>query len=116
MTQVVERKVLGMKISTWDTIELVSLALAATIGAREALDTVGDRGIFGRGKSKKVANLSRLGLPRKYWREINTLGTALGSLVLLKAVVDTMEARSGKEYLPGRGMLLRTKSSFGNVF
>ena len=115
MVQPQEKRVLGMKISTWDTLELVSLSLAATIGAREALDTIGDRGIFGRGKSKKLTKYSRLGLTRKYWREINTLGTALGSLVLLKAVIDAMEARAGKEYLPGRGVLLRT-TKFGNVF
>lgn len=88
-------KRLGISIKTWDKIELTSLGLLLLITARETMDVVGSRGLFGFGKSKNLQRYSRLGFERDTWSNINVVSTILGAGLLLKGTVDTLEAKTG---------------------
>ena len=89
------QKRLGISIATWDKIELSSIGLLVLITLREALDVVGTNGILGgRLKSRRLEGLSRLGLERSTWKEINVLSTVLGAALLLKNAVDVVESKT----------------------
>lgn len=88
-------KRLGISIATWDKIELTSLGLLLLISARETMDVVGSKGLFGFGKSKRLQRYSRLGFERDTWTNINVLSTVLGAGLLLKGTIDTIEAKKG---------------------
>ena len=89
------QKRLGISIATWDKIELSSIGLLVLITLREALDVVGTNGILGgRLKSRRLEGLSRLGLERNTWKEINVLSTVLGAALLLKNAVDVVENKT----------------------
>ena len=88
-------KRLGISIATWHKIELTSLGLLLLISARETMDVVGSKGLFGLGKSKRLQRYSRLGFERDTWTNINVLSTVLGAGLLLKGTVDTIESKKG---------------------
>lgn len=88
-------KRLGISIATWDKIELTSLGLLLLISARETMDVVGSKGLFGFGKSKRLQRYSRLGFERDTWTNINVMSTVLGAGLLLKGTIDTIEAKKG---------------------
>jgi hypothetical protein len=89
-------KRLGISIATWDKIELASLGLLVIITARETMDVVGSKGVFGgRLKSKKLQRMSRLGFERSTWTDLNVFSSLLGAALLLKGAVDTIESKTG---------------------
>ena len=87
-------KRLGISIKTWDKVELTSLGLLVLITARETMDVVGSKGLFGFGKSKRLQSYSRLGLERDTWSNLNVISTLLGSVLLLKGAIDTVESKT----------------------
>lgn len=91
--QQIEKR-LGISIKTWDKIELTSLGLLVLITARETMDVVGSKGLFGFGKSKRLQSYSRLGLERDTWSNLNVISTLLGSVLLLKGAIDTVESKT----------------------
>ena len=91
--QQIEKR-LGISIKTWDKIELTSLGLLVLITARETMDVVGSKGLFGFGKSKRLQRYSRLGFERDTWSNLNVISTLLGSVLLLKGSVDTVESKT----------------------
>ena len=92
--QQIEKR-LGISIATWDKLEIASLGLLLLITARETMDVVGSKGLFGFGKSKKLQKYSRLGFERDTWTNINVMSTILGAGLLLKGTVDTLESKTG---------------------
>lgn len=92
--QQIEKR-LGISIATWDKLEIASLGLLLLITARETMDVVGSKGLFGFGKSKKLQKYSRLGFERDTWTNINVMSTILGASLLLKGTVDTLESKTG---------------------
>ena len=91
--QQIEKR-LGISIKTWHKIELTSLGLLVLITARETMDVVGSKGLFGFGKSKRLQSYSRLGLERDTWSNLNVISTLLGSVLLLKGAIDTVESKT----------------------
>ena len=87
-------KRLGISIKTWDRIELTSLGLLVLITARETMDVVGSKGLFGFGKSKKLQKYSRLGFERDTWSNLNVVSSLLGAGLLLKNAIDTVERKT----------------------
>ena len=87
-------KRLGISIKTWDKIELTSLGLLVLITARETMDVVGSKGLFGFGKSKRLQRYSRLGLERDTWSNLNVISSLLGAGLLLKGAIDTVETKT----------------------
>jgi hypothetical protein len=88
-------KRLGISIATWDKIELASLGLLVIITARETMDVVGSKGVFGgRLKSKKLQRMSRLGFERSTWTDLNVFSSLMGAALLLKGAVDTVENKT----------------------
>jgi|TARA_B100001094_G_scaffold122972_1_gene118724 hypothetical protein len=87
-------KRLGISIKTWDKIELTSLGLLVLITARETMDVVGSKGLFGFGKSKKLQKYSRLGFERDTWSNLNVVSSLLGAGLLLKNAIDTVERKT----------------------
>ena len=92
--QQIEKR-LGISIATWDKLEIASLGLLLLITARETMDVVGSKGLFGFGKSKNLQRYSRLGFERDTWTNINVMSTILGASLLLKGTVDTLESKTG---------------------
>ena len=87
-------KRLGISIKTWDKIELTSLGLLVLITARETMDVVGSKGLFGFGKSKRLQRYSRLGFERDTWSNLNVISSLLGAGLLLKGAIDTVETKT----------------------
>mgnify|MGYP000394751047 CR=1 FL=1 len=87
-------KRLGISIKTWDRIELTSLGLLVLITARETMDVVGSKGLFGFGKSKRLQRYSRLGLERDTWSNLNVVSSLLGAGLLLKGAIDAVETKT----------------------
>jgi hypothetical protein len=104
-----ERKTyLGISVKTWDRIELASLGVVLATSARAAFEMVGKKGIFGYGKSKSLVSASRMGMKASTWKEITTLSTVLGFLLVAKSSVDTIEKKTNlfkKEVSPGDGFI-----------
>lgn len=97
----------GVPVKTWDRVELISLGVVVATTARTAFETVGQKGLFGYGKSKGLVKASRMGLKSSTWKEINTLSTVLGFMLLAKSALDTIESKTNllkKEISPGEGL------------
>jgi hypothetical protein len=100
-------KILGIPTQTWDKIELGAFGFVIATSLRGVMEQVGKKGLFGVGKSKKVAKFSRFGLAKGTWTEINTLSAVLGLLILLKSGIDLLEAKTNifkTEISPGEGL------------
>ena len=103
------KKYLGIKVETWDKIELASMGVVVATSLRSALDVVGSRGLFGYGKSKTLVKASRFGIKKSTWNELTTLSTVLGVMILLKSGVDLLERKTNilnKEISPGQGLFV----------
>ena len=87
-------KRLGISIKTWDKVELTSLGLLVLITARETMDVVGSKGLFGFGKSKRLQRYSRLGFERDTWSNLNVISSLLGAGLLLKNSIDAIETKT----------------------
>ena len=99
---------LGMSVKTWDRIELASIGFVLATTGRAALETVGKKGIFGYGKSSGLVKASRLGMQASTWKEITTLSTVLGFLLVMKSSIDVVERKTNlfkKEISPGDGLI-----------
>jgi hypothetical protein len=100
-------KYLGIPVKTWDKVELISLGFVVTTTARTALETVGKKGVFGFGKSSGLVKASRLGMKADTWKEITTLSTVLGFMLVAKSAIDAIESKTNlfkKEISPGEGL------------
>lgn len=109
-------KRLGISIATWDKIELASLGLLVIITARETMDVVGSKGVFGgRFKSKKLQRVARLGFERETWTDLNVFSSLLGAALLLKGAVDTVESKTSLFDTKRASTMLTKNFKMGNL-
>ena len=100
-------KYLGIPVKTWDKIELGAFGFVIATSLRGVLEQVGNKGIFGFGKNKKIGKYSRLGMTKGTWGEINTVSAVLGLMILLKSGIDMVENKTNlftNEISPGEGL------------
>ncbi len=91
---------LGISEKTWTYIGVASAALLLTTTGKNALNVVGKGGVFGYGKSKRLASLGRN--REATWGNLQNLSLVLIALTMLESNYDAFErmktARANEDY------------------
>jgi hypothetical protein len=114
MAAIPREKYLGIPVKTWDKIEMGAFGFVVANSLRGVLEQVGNRGIFGFGKSKHLGKYSRFGMSKATWTEINTVSAVLGLMILLKSGIDMVENKTNlfkNEISPGEGLFTYYQSN-----
>ena len=91
---------LGISEKTWTYIGVASAGLLLTTTGKNALNVIGKGGVFGYGKSKRLASL---GTSREAtWGHLQNLSLVLIALTMLESNYDAFErmkqARANEDY------------------
>ena len=80
---------LGVSETTWTYIAVASGVLLLLTTGRSVANTVGKDGIFGYGKSKKLASLGKS--REKTWGDLQTLSLGLVAVTMLETGHDSLQ-------------------------
>jgi len=82
--------VLGISRRHWSYIEAVSATLLIMNGTKAAVNTVGANGIFGYGKSTKLAGFGRN--RNDTWKSLQALSLAVVAVTMLKGASESLKS------------------------
>jgi len=95
---------LGVSETTWAYIGVISGGVLLLTTGRQAANAIGKDGLFGYGKSKKLAAYGKS--KEKTWGDLQTLSLGLLALIMLESGHDSLE----------RLKAARKQSKFDNTF
>jgi hypothetical protein len=80
---------LGISETTWSYIGVASGALLLMTTSKTVANTIGKEGLFGYGKSKKLASLGRS--KEKTWGDLQNVSLVLLALTMLESSHDALQ-------------------------